>query len=217
MPKRTSNYNSWQLEKLTNPETAAAYLSAAISDSPEMFRKALRIVAQASQMTTVARKAGVKRESLYRATSEIGNPTLDTLHPVLKAVGITMKFEATEASAASTVPSSGGTVISDRVGDDVILVPTPKPDQALKYAAFAVSVGAIPRPNSGGNIIELDRGIYQQSSLGTYRTLVRNTMEAGEPFPDYGFNLNAEFETSLTPMAAMQQKEQEGNVCQPNL
>ncbi len=67
MPKRTSNYSSWQLEKLTNPETAAAYLSAAISDSPEMFRNALRNVAQARQMARVARDAGVTRESLYRA------------------------------------------------------------------------------------------------------------------------------------------------------
>jgi probable addiction module antidote protein len=94
MPKRTSAYNSWQLEKLTNPETAAAYLSAAIVDSPEMFRKALRNVAQSRKMSRVARSAGVTRESIYRATSDIGNPTLETLDAVLAAVGIRIKFEA---------------------------------------------------------------------------------------------------------------------------
>ncbi len=106
MPKRTSNYSSWQLEKLTNPETAAAYLSAAISDSPEMFRNALRNVAQARQMARVARDAGVTRESLYRATSEIGNPTLDTLHSVLSALGIKIQLVA-NTDVSHSLPTAG--------------------------------------------------------------------------------------------------------------
>jgi probable addiction module antidote protein len=59
-----------------------------------MFRKALRNVAQARQMAKVARKAGVTRESLYRVTSDIGNPTLETLDSVLDALGIKIRFEA---------------------------------------------------------------------------------------------------------------------------
>jgi hypothetical protein len=70
-----------------------------------MFRKALRNVAQARQMARVARDAGVTRESLYRATSEIGNPTLDTLDSVLSAVGIKMKFEAEEISVKPVEPT----------------------------------------------------------------------------------------------------------------
>jgi probable addiction module antidote protein len=101
MPK-TRSYREAILESLSDAETAASYLTAAMSDSPEMFRKALRNVAQARQMAKVAREAGVTRESLYRATSEIGNPTLDTLHPVLAAVGITMIFEATRPVASAT-------------------------------------------------------------------------------------------------------------------
>jgi probable addiction module antidote protein len=104
MPKRTSNYNSWQLEKLLNPETAAAYLSAAISDSPEMFRKALRNVAQARQMAKVAREAGVTRESLYRATSDIGNPTLDTLASVFKVLDLQMIIQPRTPSAVVPAP-----------------------------------------------------------------------------------------------------------------
>ena len=94
MPKRTQNFNSWRLSKLADPAIAASYLTAAMDDSQEMFRKALRNVAQARQMTRVARSAGVTRESLYRATSEIGNPTLYTLDSVLDALGIDIKFEA---------------------------------------------------------------------------------------------------------------------------
>ncbi len=88
MPKRTKSYNSWRLSKLTDPEVAASYVNAAISDSPEMFLKALRNVAQARQMTKVAKTAGVTRENLYRAFSDEGNPTLDTLSSVLRAVGL---------------------------------------------------------------------------------------------------------------------------------
>jgi probable addiction module antidote protein len=106
MPKRTREYNSWRLEKLTNPETAAAYLTAAITDSPDLFRKALRNVAQARQMAKVAREAGVTRESLYRATSGIGNPTLDTLDAVLGAVGIKIIFAANRESLNSTPPQT---------------------------------------------------------------------------------------------------------------
>ncbi len=116
MPKRTREYNPWRLEKLTNPETAASYLTAAITDSPEMFRKALRNVAQARQMARVARSAGVTRESLYRATSEIGNPTLDTLDAVLTAVGVKIIFRADRDSVSSVLPQPNSTISGFRTG-----------------------------------------------------------------------------------------------------
>jgi len=120
MPKRTSNYNSWQLEKLTNPETAAAYLSAAISDSPEMFRKALRNVAQSRQMAKVAREAGVTRESLYRATSEIGNPTLETLDSVLQVLGLEIEIVVARSASAKTSATVAGSSHSDiRIGNTI--------------------------------------------------------------------------------------------------
>jgi probable addiction module antidote protein len=83
MPKRTRPFRDLLLESLSEPETAAAYLTEALRSSPETFRKALRNVAQSRQMTKVARDAGVTREGLYRATSDVGNPTLDTLESVL--------------------------------------------------------------------------------------------------------------------------------------
>lgn len=64
MPKRTQSYQSWRLSKLADPINAASYLTAAMKDSPDMFRKALRNVAQSRQMAKVARDAGVTRESL---------------------------------------------------------------------------------------------------------------------------------------------------------
>jgi len=92
MLKRLRSYGEWQLEKLTKPRVAANYLNAALADSPEMFLKALRKVAQAHQMSRVAKEAGVQRETLYRSLSEQGNPTLATLQSILSAVelGITI-------------------------------------------------------------------------------------------------------------------------------
>jgi probable addiction module antidote protein len=87
MPKKRS-YRGWQLEKLANPERAASYLQNALEDSPEQFLIALGKVAQARQMSRVAAEAGIQRESLYRSLSSSGNPTLNTLMSVLKAVGL---------------------------------------------------------------------------------------------------------------------------------
>ena len=50
MPKRTQDYHSWRLQKLTDPEIAAAYLNDAMSESREIFQNALRNVAEARQM-----------------------------------------------------------------------------------------------------------------------------------------------------------------------
>jgi probable addiction module antidote protein len=88
MPSKTRSYREALLEALANPVEAAHYLNAAFDDSPEMFLKALKNVAQANQMSKVAKDAGVARENLYRALSEEGNPTLGTLHSVLTAVGL---------------------------------------------------------------------------------------------------------------------------------
>lgn len=94
MPKRTRDYHPWLLGKLANPQTAADYLNEAMNDSPEMFLKALRNLAQARQMATVARQAGVQRESLYRTLSKRGNPRLATLNAVLRVLGLRIAIQA---------------------------------------------------------------------------------------------------------------------------
>ncbi|NMG76687.1 DNA-binding protein [Aromatoleum diolicum] len=55
---------------------------------------ALRTVAEAyGGLGTVAAEAGISRESLYRALSPKGNPTLKTLLAVLKTVGLRLSVE----------------------------------------------------------------------------------------------------------------------------
>ena len=88
MPKRTTDYRTTLLEDLKDPREATNYLNAALQESEEMFLMALRDVAEARQMATVAKNAGVSRESLYRMLGASGNPTYRNLLGILKALGI---------------------------------------------------------------------------------------------------------------------------------
>ena len=71
---------------------ADEYLAASLEaiDEPggrEALLMALRQVAKAQGMDTVAERAGIQRESLYRALSPKGNPTLKTLLAILAGAG----------------------------------------------------------------------------------------------------------------------------------
>jgi probable addiction module antidote protein len=86
MPKRTGDFDDWLLHELTDPEIAASYINTALSEDPDLLPVVLREVARAYTMKKVAKEAGVARESLYTTLSASGNPTLNSLSAVLKAV-----------------------------------------------------------------------------------------------------------------------------------
>jgi len=92
MPKRTHNFREQLLQDLQDHREAARYLNAAAEDSEEMFLVALRDVAEAHRMVTVAAEAGVAREALYRMLSEEGNPRLRNLWAILNAVGLRLRL-----------------------------------------------------------------------------------------------------------------------------
>lgn len=54
---------------------------------------ALGIIARARGMAGLAADIGVKRQQLYRALSEDGNPTLETLTRVIRALGFRLSVE----------------------------------------------------------------------------------------------------------------------------
>ena len=75
-------------ELVADPEVAQGFLDEIIAGGdPQEIAEAIGIVARAQGMTTLAKEAGMSRESLYRALSANGNPTLSTLLVVLKAMG----------------------------------------------------------------------------------------------------------------------------------
>lgn len=75
--------------RLTTPEAIADYLDAALEDGdPHVVASVIGDIARAKGMADISRETGLSRESLYRTLGDSGNPRLDTLLKVLKALGL---------------------------------------------------------------------------------------------------------------------------------
>ena len=89
-------YKEGLLERLKDPQEAAAYLDAALEEGDtEVFLLALRDVAEArlGGMGRLAQHSGLNRETLYRTLSEQGNPELTSLDKLLHAVGLRLAID----------------------------------------------------------------------------------------------------------------------------
>ena len=77
---------------LDSEETIAEYLSAALENpDSDAFLIAVRDVAKARGISTVAANAGLGRESLYKALKPGAKPRFDTVRRLLGALGV--KFD----------------------------------------------------------------------------------------------------------------------------
>ena len=86
----------------TKPFDAAEYLDDAASQA-ELLSEALRtgdigiitaalgLVARARGMSQLASETGITRSALYAALKEGGNPTLDSVLKVLRALGVSLE------------------------------------------------------------------------------------------------------------------------------
>jgi probable addiction module antidote protein len=97
MAKRVKKYEESLVESLKDPKEAVAYLNAHLEqeegDTEELFLLALRHVAKAIGFSEVAKSANLGRESLYKALSEDGNPKIETILALLKAMGLKLSVE----------------------------------------------------------------------------------------------------------------------------
>jgi probable addiction module antidote protein len=94
--KTVVRHDEWLMAQLADAEFAAEYLNAASEDDdPKTYLTAMRKVVEArGGMATVAEKASLSRETLYRTLSTRGNPTIKTLTAVLKATGLKFGISA---------------------------------------------------------------------------------------------------------------------------
>ena len=78
------NVSAWDVsEYLETEEDIAAYLNAIAEEGdPTLLQAALGDVARARGMTSIAKEAGVSRESLYKSLSANGNPSFQTISKV---------------------------------------------------------------------------------------------------------------------------------------
>lgn len=89
----------WALE--TYPVELAPYYDSEAAQADDALAtghtgyiaNALGIAARARGMSGLAAEIGVKRQQLYRALSEDGNPTLETLTKVIGALGFRLSVE----------------------------------------------------------------------------------------------------------------------------
>ena len=82
-------------DHLETREQVVAYLDAAFEEGdPSLIAAALGDIARAKGMTDVARRAGLGRESLYKALSPSGNPELATVLKVMEALGLKLHAKA---------------------------------------------------------------------------------------------------------------------------
>ncbi len=93
VPFKTSDH-------LKTRKDIVAYLNAALEDGePAVLLEALRNVAQAKGgIAALAKTAGVSRESLYRTLSRRGNPKIDTVMALLRAMGLKLGIDHRKAA-----------------------------------------------------------------------------------------------------------------------
>jgi probable addiction module antidote protein len=79
---------------LETGEDILLFLDAALEGGDTAhIANALGVVARSKGMTEIAKLTGVKRQALYHALSDMGNPTLSTLTAVLDALGLRMRID----------------------------------------------------------------------------------------------------------------------------
>jgi probable addiction module antidote protein len=77
-----------------HPDAQEELLADAVAEGHAGYlAHAIGIIARARGMTDMQEKTGIKRQALYRAFSESGNPTLETLLKMLDALNLKLKIE----------------------------------------------------------------------------------------------------------------------------
>jgi len=102
--KKLKTYKWDPARYLKTDEDRRAYFDAALEEGdPAIILSVLGDIARSKGMAKVAKKAGLGRESLYKALSEDGNPKLETILKITRALGfklILVKDRREEARAA---------------------------------------------------------------------------------------------------------------------
>lgn len=106
VPTQVTPYDA--SEFLGTSEAQAELINDALaSGNPAYVAHALGVIAKAIGMSEIARRTGIKRQSLYAALDEEGNPTLETFFSVLQALGIVLQAEGAAAAAGAAVGKRG--------------------------------------------------------------------------------------------------------------
>lgn len=82
---------------LKTEEDIAGFLNATIKESDgdySVIRRAIETAIRAKNVSELAKDADISRQGLYKAFSENGNPSFETVMKVIKALGVEVCFKA---------------------------------------------------------------------------------------------------------------------------
>jgi len=94
-----------KVEIMSDAQTAAAYLKAAIEEyehegDPALLMLAIRTAVEAKGgVGALASATGLSRQTLYRTLSGLHNPRLDTLSAILRFCGLSLTLKKTRVAA----------------------------------------------------------------------------------------------------------------------
>lgn len=88
-----------------HPEEIDAFLSEAFADYAEdgdsaTLLSALRIIARVKGISTMAEEVGMTRQGLQKALSAKGNPRLDNINAIMRAMGYQLMPHRVESATA---------------------------------------------------------------------------------------------------------------------
>jgi len=96
-----ASYEDFLDDVLRDPKLAAGYLNEAINENdPILVLMALRNVARAHGIKSIAKALHTQRENVSRMLSARGNPGLANFLKILSAAGLVLQVKAKRALAA---------------------------------------------------------------------------------------------------------------------
>jgi len=98
--RKHKSYHESLIEDLKDPREASAYLNAVLEEEDkEHFLIALRNVIEAQGgIGRLARHSKLNRENLYKMLSKHGNPEIDSLERILRAIGLRISVEVDDVT-----------------------------------------------------------------------------------------------------------------------
>ena len=94
------DYDLWIAKIIAKrPNFASEYMTAILEEyknfkDNKAILGALKQIALAQGISTIAQRAGIPRVTISRALSEKGNPRMDTFMSIIDAMGLTLSFSA---------------------------------------------------------------------------------------------------------------------------
>lgn len=103
-PRHESHADTVVAMLKADPDFANEYLAAALEEAElpggqTALLAALRHIAEAKGMSAVAVRAGIPRESLYRALGPKGNPTIKTFLAIVRGTGLHLEVSRETSTA----------------------------------------------------------------------------------------------------------------------